>query len=186
MFRPFLVLSALSLSATANARSPAEIDTTFTASKIVALVQVKESTFPIADGSADYRARSFSAAATMTIIASWKGPYHTGSTLHAVQPQVCGGYSCGTHPFRIGEILIIFVGDYGSGSSCLIPESICPSPSSIVREPEAGSIFKELYILSRAEKPNNRLSGPRINKLPASFSVLKMSDGSRASAQLWR
>jgi hypothetical protein len=122
----------------------------------------------------------------MTIIASWKGPYHAGATLHAVQPQVCGGYPCETYPFRVGEILIVFVGDYGSGSSCLVRESICPSPLSVVREPEAGSILKELYALSRAEKPNYRSSGPHIDELPASVGGLKMSEGSRAAARLWR
>jgi hypothetical protein len=136
----FVSIVATALSSTAKAWCD-PVEAAFSSSPIVALVQVKESTFPKAYLAED-RITSVNAAATLVVIASWKGPYHFGSTLRAIQPQICAGYPCLTYPFQVGEVVLVFAREYG--------EPIAPSPNSVVKESEADSLMTQLYRLSWA------------------------------------
>jgi len=148
---PFLLL-AIVLSCTAFAWDNGELGVTFKHSPIIALVQVRESTFPIGGyRSIEDQIRSSRASATLVVIASWKGPYHSGATLRAVQPPVCAGYPCITYPFQVGEIVLVFA------SECREP--ISPEPLSVVKEPELRSLMTELYKLSLGEQGANNLFG---------------------------
>jgi hypothetical protein len=135
----FLVVTA-ALSSTAIAGSDVQVDSAFSSSPIVVLVQVRESTFPKAYHSIEDEIKSGDASATLLVIASWKGPYRAGATLRAVQPLICGGYPCLTYPFQVGEIVLVFAGEYG--------EPISPGPGAVVQEPEAESLMTRLYKLS--------------------------------------
>ena len=139
------LLVAAVLTHTAHAGDDARVNSAFNKSPIVALVQVEESTFPKAYRSVQDQIESVNASATLVVIASWKGPYRSGATLRAVQPQFCGGYPCLTYPFQVGEIVLVFAREYG--------EPISPSPGSVVREPEAESLMTQLYRLSWAAGP---------------------------------
>ena len=87
----------------------------------------------------------------MVVIASWKGPYHAGATLHAV-PPVCGGYPCATYPFQVGEIVLVFAREYG--------ELISPTPCAVIAEHDAEALMPQLYKLSWSAGPNNRWRVP--------------------------
>ena len=112
MHRAAFLLVTAGLSSTAVAWSDAQVCGAFRSSPIVALVQVQASTFPKAYRSADDPFLFHDASATLLVIASWKGPYHSGATLHAAQPMICGGYPCLTYPFQTGEITLVFAREY--------------------------------------------------------------------------
>lgn len=133
-----LLAFTLGLSATATA-APGDVSLAgqFDAAPIVVLAQVEESTFPKAYHSREDAARFRDASATLLVITSWKGPYHAGATIRAVQPQACGGYPCATYPFQAGEIVLVFaMRQYGEPISA--PE---------VKAPEAKTMT-DLYLLS--------------------------------------
>jgi hypothetical protein len=140
----------LALSATAAAASgDVSLAVEFDAAPIVALVQVQESTFPKAYHSAEDEVRFRNASATLLVIASWKGPYHAGATMRAIQPNVCGGYPCRTYPFQVGEIVLVFATrQWGE-----------PISAPAIRAPEAQTMT-QLYLLSWGGEPNNRWRGP--------------------------
>jgi|SRR5579862_1759063 len=135
-----VVAAALSTKAICWGGSP--IDGEFSRAPIVVLVQVQESTFPPAYRSIEDEIAAQNASAALLVIASWKGPYRSGATLHAVQPQFCGGYPCITYPFKSGEIVLVFARES--------VEPISPVPSSVMREPDQATLTR-LYRLAWAE-----------------------------------
>jgi hypothetical protein len=136
-----LLLAAVYSSNAAAALCDSSIEQQFSRARIVALVQVEET-----DGR-----QLGKDSPPLLVIASWKGPYHAGTILHAV-PPICGGYPCTTYPFRVGEIVLVFAGEYG--------ELISPTRCSVIAEHDAEALMPQLYKLSWATGPNNRWRGP--------------------------
>lgn len=129
---------ALGLSAAATA-APGDVSLAvqFDGAPIVVLAQVEESTFPKAYHSREDAARFRDASATLLVITSWKGPYHAGATIRAVQPQSCGDYPCVTYPFQTGEIVLVFA----------FRQYAEPISAPGVKAPEAQTMT-DLYLLS--------------------------------------
>ena len=148
--RARLFAFTLTLSVTANAApGEASLAVQFDAAPIVVLAQVEESSFPKAYHSVDDEDRFRDASATLLVITSWKGPYHSGATIRAVQPQICTGYRCLTYPFQVGEIVVVFaMRQWGE-----------PISAPAIRAPDARTMT-QLYFLSWGGEPNNRWRGP--------------------------
>ena len=139
MSRSLVLLLAVLCSSQAAALCDASLEQQFSTARTVALVQVEETRQWGKDSAA------------LLVIASWKGPYHVGATLHAV-PPTCGGYPCTTYPFRVGEIVLVFARESG--------ELISPTPCSVIAERDAEALMPRLYKLSWSAGPNNRWRGP--------------------------
>jgi hypothetical protein len=141
MRRGLVLLLVAVYSSNAAALCDASLKQQFTMARMVALVQIQET---------EWRQWGKDSA-SLLVIESWKGPYHAGATLHAVLP-ICGGYPCITHPFRVGEIVLVFAREYG--------ELISPAPCAVIAEHDAGPLMPQLYKLSWSAGPNNRWRGP--------------------------